>query len=43
MDGERPLCPTNPALTEVFWMLVQQCWDRKANQRLKALEILRSL
>ena len=42
-NGERPLRPANPMLTDGLWTLTQRCWDPEARRRPKMLEVLQVL
>ena len=41
--GERPQRPTNPALKDGLWTLIQRCWSQDARLRPHALRISCSL
>ena len=33
IQGKRPPRPTNPALTDDLWALMQRCWDQEPHSR----------
>lgn len=43
MRGERPLRPTNPALTNGLWALMQYCWSQDPFSRPDMPQVLRVL
>ena len=43
MDGERPMRPNHPDLTESLWTLTQKCWADEARDRPKMWEVIKVL
>ena len=43
IEGERPLRPTDPALTDDVWVLMQGCWTKEPRSRPVMRKVLQDL